>query len=70
MPRVETLEVLPMRVVYVVGDGPLQGASYALETHLPINEELELPVAEGSTAVYRVGQGSKLWFIHLVPQNP
>lgn len=56
-----------MRVVYVVGDGPLQGATYALDTRLPINEELELATNDGPVAVYRVGQGSQLWFIHLVP---
>jgi len=58
-----------MRVVYVVGDGPLQGATYAMDSRLAINEELELSMSEGPTAVYRVGQGSKLWFIHLLPQN-
>jgi len=56
-----------MRVVYVVGDGPLEGATYALESRLPITEELELPLQEGPVAVYRVGQDSKLWFIHLLP---
>ena len=56
-----------MRVVYVAGDGPLQGATYALESRLPINEELELPLAEGPRAVYRVGQDCKLWFICLLP---
>lgn len=59
-----------MRVVYVVGDGPLEGATYALESRLPITEELELPLQEGPVAVYRVGQDSKLWFIHLLPQTP
>ncbi len=58
-----------MRVVYVVGDGPLEGATYALESRLPITEELELPLVEGPIAVYRVGQDSKLWFIHLLPQT-
>lgn|GEM_PF-2193904 len=55
-----------MRVIYVVGDGPLEGATYAVDRRLPVNEELELSLAEGPTAVYRVGQGSKLWFIHLL----
>jgi hypothetical protein len=55
-----------MRVVYVVGDGPLEGATYAMDGRLHINEELELPLSEGPTAVYRVGQESKLWFIHLL----
>jgi hypothetical protein len=58
-----------MRVVYVVGDGPLQGATYAVDSRLPINEELELPLSEGPTAVYRVGQDCRLWFIHLLPQT-
>jgi len=57
-----------MRVVYVVGDGPLQGATYASEGRLPVNEDLELAV-EASTAVYRVGQGAKLWFICMVPSD-
>ena len=57
-----------MRVVYVVGDGPLEGATYAMDGRLAINEELELSLREGPTAVYRVGQGSILWFIHLLPQ--
>jgi len=57
-----------MRVVYVVGDGPLQGATYAWDGRLPVNEDLELAV-EGSTAVYRVGQGAKLWFICMVPAS-
>jgi hypothetical protein len=56
-----------MRVVYVVGDGPLQGATYAMDGRLPINEDLELSLTEGHTAVYRVGQGAKLWFICMVP---
>ena len=29
-----------MRVVYKVGDGPLEGATYALESRLAITEEL------------------------------
>jgi hypothetical protein len=58
-----------MRVVYVVGDGPLQGATYAMDSRLPITEELELPLREGPVAVYRVGQDSTLWFIHLLPQT-
>jgi hypothetical protein len=56
-----------MRVVYVVGDGPLQGATYAMDGRLPINEDLELSLTYGEIAVYRVGQGSKLWFICMVP---
>lgn len=58
-----------MRVVYVVEDGPLEGATYAVESRLPVTEELELPLREGPVAVYRVGQDSKLWFIHLLPQT-
>ena len=57
-----------MRVVYVVGDGPLQGATYAMDGRLPLNEELELTLREGLKAVYRVGLECKLWFINLVPQ--
>ena len=56
-----------MRVVYIAGDGPLEGATYAMEERLPITEELELPIKDGPTAVYRVGQDCKLWFIHLLP---
>jgi hypothetical protein len=57
-----------MRVVYVAGDGPLEGASYALEDRLPITEELELDTPDGGPiAVYRVGQDCKLWFVHLLP---
>jgi hypothetical protein len=56
-----------MRVVYVVGDGPLEGAAYAMDGRVPINEDLELSLPEGQVAVYRVGQESKLWFICLVP---
>ena len=56
-----------MRVIYVAGDGPLEGATYAVESRLPITEELELRVPNGPVAVYRVGQDCKLWFIHLVP---
>lgn len=59
-----------MRVVYVCGDGPLQAATYALDRRLPINEELELSMKDGPTAVYRVGQGCQLWFIHLLPPTP
>ena len=58
-----------MRVVYVVGDGPLQGATYAMDSRLPVTEELELPLREGPVAVNRVGQDSMLWFIHLLPQT-
>jgi hypothetical protein len=58
-----------MRVVYVAEDGPLQGATYALESRLPINEELELTWEDWPVAVYRVGQDSKLWFIHLLPDS-
>jgi hypothetical protein len=58
-----------MRVVYVVEDGPLQGATYAMDERLPINEEVELNWEDWPTAVYRVGQDSKLWFIHLIPQT-
>ena len=57
-----------MRVVYIAGDGPLEGATYAMDTRLPITEEIELPIPDGPTAVYRVGQDCKLWFIHLLPQ--
>ena len=56
-----------MRVVYVAGDGPLEGATYALETRLPVTEELELDTPDGPVAVYRVGQDCKLWFVHLLP---
>lgn len=58
-----------MRVVYVAGDGPLQAASYAMDSRLPINEELELPLEDGPVALYRVGQDCTLWFICLQPQN-
>ena len=58
-----------MRVVYVAGDGPLQGATYALDSRLPINEELDLALPDGPVAVYRVGHECKLWFICLVPQT-
>ena len=56
-----------MRVAYVAGDGPLQGWAYGVEGRLPLNEELELAVKDGYSAVYRVGQGCKLWFVRLVP---
>ena len=56
-----------MRVVYVVGDGPLQGATYAMDGRVPINEEVELSLTDGKAAVYRVGQGCQLWFICYVP---
>jgi hypothetical protein len=56
-----------MRVVYVVGDGPLQGATYAMDGRMPVSEDLELSLPGGHTAVYRVGQGCKLWFICMVP---
>ena len=58
-----------MRVVYVAGDGPLQGATYALDGRLPVNEELELSLDGWPDAVYRVGQDCTLWFIHLLPQS-
>jgi hypothetical protein len=58
-----------MRVVYVAGDGPLEGWAYATDHRLPMNEELELSVRDGFRAVYRVGQGCKLWFICLLPQT-
>ena len=58
-----------MRVVYVVEDGPLQGATYALDTRLPINDELELPLEDGQLAVYRACHGSTLWFICLLPAS-
>jgi hypothetical protein len=57
-----------MRLVYVAGDGPLEGATYTVDTRLPVTEELELPIPNGPTAVYRVGQDYKLWFIHLLPR--
>jgi hypothetical protein len=56
-----------MRVAYVAGDGPLQGWAYAVEDRLPLNEELELAVRDGYSAVYRVGQGCQLWFVRLLP---
>jgi hypothetical protein len=56
-----------MRSVYVAGDGPLEGASYAVDGKLTLTEELELPIPNGPVAVYRVGQDHKLWFIHLLP---
>ena len=58
-----------MQVVYVAGDGPLQGWAYAMDHRLQINQELELYVRDGFLAVYRVGQGCKLWFIDLLPQT-
>jgi hypothetical protein len=58
-----------MRVIYMAGDGPLQGWSYSLDSRLPINEEVELDL-DGARAVYRVGQDCKLWFIHLLPWAP
>lgn len=57
-----------MRVVYVAGDGPLQGWAYAMDRRLRLNEELELAVRDELLAVYRVGQECKLWFICLLPQ--
>jgi hypothetical protein len=56
-----------MRVAYVAGDGPLQGWAYGVDRRLQLNEELELSVKDGYSAVYRVGQGCKLWFVCLVP---
>jgi hypothetical protein len=56
-----------MRVVYVVGDGPLEGATYAADGRLPLNEDLELAVNDSAHAVYRVGQNAKLWFICMLP---
>ena len=58
-----------MRVVYTVGDGPLEGATYALESRLPITEDIELSIPEGPVAVYRVGQDCQLWFVHLLPET-
>jgi hypothetical protein len=56
-----------MRVVYSVGDGPLQGATYAMDGRVPINEDVELSLTDGLVARYRVGQGSMLWFICYLP---
>lgn len=61
------MEGEPMRVAYVAGDGPLEGWAYAMDRRLVLNEELELAVKDGYSAVYRVGQGCKLWFVHLLP---
>jgi hypothetical protein len=58
-----------VQLVYVAGDGPLQGWAYAMDRRLPINQELELFVRDGYLAVYRVGQDCKLWFIDLLPQT-
>jgi hypothetical protein len=58
-----------MRVVYDVGDGPLEGATFAFESRLPITEDVELPIPEGPVAVYRVGQDCHLWFVHLLPET-
>ena len=43
-----------MRVVYVAGDGPLEGASYALEDRLPVTEELELDESSRAAALEAV----------------
>lgn len=56
-----------MRVAYTAGDGPLEGWAYTVERRLQLNEELELAVKDGYSAVYRVGQGCKLWFVNLLP---
>ena len=56
-----------MRVAYVAGDGPLEGWAYSMDRRLVLNEELELAVRDGYSAVYRVGQGCKLWFVRLLP---
>ena len=56
-----------MRVAYVAGDGPLQGWAYSMDRRLVLNEELELAVRDGYSAVYRVGQNCKLWFVRLLP---
>lgn len=56
-----------MRVAYTAGDGPLQGWTYAVDGRLHLNEELELAVRDGYSAVYRVGQNCRLWFVRLVP---
>jgi len=66
-PDVETLEGEPLRVAYVAGDGPLHGWAYAADRRLLLNEELELSVKDGYSAVYRVGQGCQLWFVRLLP---
>jgi hypothetical protein len=55
-----------MRVAYVAGDGPLEGWAYAVDGRLRLNDELELAVKDGYTAVYRVGQECKLWYVRLV----
>ncbi len=57
-------------MAYVAGDGPLEGWAYAADRRLPLNEELELSVRDGYSAVYRVGQECKLWFVHLLPPTP
>ena len=42
---------------------------YALESRLPITEDIELSIPEGPVAVYRVGQDCQLWFVHLLPET-
>jgi hypothetical protein len=66
-PAVDQLGGEPLRVAYVAGDGPLQGWAYAADGRLQLNEELELAVKDGYSAVYRVGQGCQLWFVRLLP---
>lgn len=66
-PRPETVDRMPMRVAYTAGDGPLQGWAYGVEGRLPLDEEIQLEVKDGYAAVYRVGQGCKLWFVRLLP---
>ena len=56
-----------MRVAYTAGDGPLEGWAYAMDRRLQLNEELELTVKDGYSAVYRVGQECKIWFVRLLP---
>lgn len=55
-----------MRVAYTAGDGPLQGWAYSVDRRLSVDEELELAVKDGYFAVYRVGQGCRLWFVRLI----
>ena len=45
----------------------MHGWAYAADRRLLLNEELELSVKDGYSAVYRVGQGCQLWFVRLLP---
>ena len=58
-----------MRVVYTVGDGPLEGATYALERVFRSPRTSSCPSPKARSRCTGSARTAQVWFVHLLPET-